>query len=273
MKTSLRFLFFLLMGTLPLGLLAQTQPKKAPVRKPSPTQSTKPVSTQSAKPSPTQAAKPATTQSIKQTPPANTPATNRANSEKLPDTAKTPATPTARPAQSYSSKPTPANPPATTRNRSGFGYEKGDNLLNVGVGLSSYYYGNPIGVSFEIGLDKNISVGGQLDYNSGNYGGNYYNNSRWRYTATYLGARGSYHFNRLLNLNVQKADLYAGVGLGYRTFRWGDSSYGSGSDNRSGLFFNYFLGGRYYFTNKVGAFAELGYTGLSSTRVGLTVKF
>ncbi|RYD92289.1 MAG: hypothetical protein EOP50_12930 [Sphingobacteriales bacterium] len=136
------------------------------------------------------------------------------------------------------------------RNTGGYGYEKGDNLLNIGVGLSSYYYGNPLGISFELGVDKDISVGAQFDYNSGNYGDNYYNSSRWRYTSTYFGARGSYHFNRILNLNTRKVDLYAGLGLGYRTFRWNDTNYGSGYNYGSGLFVNYFIGGKYYFNDQ-----------------------
>ncbi len=35
----------------------------------------------------------------------------------------------------------------------GLGYEKGDKLLNIGVGVNSYYgSGFPIGASFEIGI-------------------------------------------------------------------------------------------------------------------------
>ncbi|RYU97365.1 hypothetical protein [Emticicia agri] len=147
---------------------------------------------------------------------------------------------------------------------SGGGYAKGDNLLNVGIGLSSYYYGNPIGISFEKGIEKDLSIGGQFDYNSGSYYG--YSSG---YKAYYLGARGSIHLCRLLKINVDKLDLYAGLGLGYRHFRWNDSYYG----NNGGLFFNYFIGGKYYFTEKFGGFTELGYTGLSSVRVGLALKF
>lgn len=154
-------------------------------------------------------------------------------------------------------------------------FSKNDKLLNVGVGLSSYYYGNPIGLSYEVGINEDFSVGGQIDYNSGSYDDYYGYNSRYRYSAYYVGARGSYHFNRILRLNENKIDLYAGLGLGYQSFRWNDSYNGSGYgyDYGSGLFLNYFIGGKYYFTNKVGAFLELGYTGLSSSRVGLAVKF
>jgi hypothetical protein len=157
------------------------------------------------------------------------------------------------------------------------GFHEGDKLLNVGVGLSSYYYGTPVGVSFESGVSDDISVGAQFDYNSGNYDGYYNYNYRWGYSAYYLGIRGSYHLNDILQLNEEKVDLYAGLGLGYQRFRWDDDSYGNGYgyyyNYRSGLFFNYFVGGKYYFTPKVGAFVELGYTGLSSSRLGISFKF
>ena len=35
-----------------------------------------------------------------------------------------------------------------------------------------------------------------------------------------IGVRGSYHFNELLNLDNDKIDLYAGLGLGYRNISW-----------------------------------------------------
>ncbi len=148
-------------------------------------------------------------------------------------------------------------------------YKEGDKLLNVGVGLSSYYFGTPFGVSYESGINENISVGGQFDYNSGKSSGL----ADWGYTAFYVGARGSYHLAPLLKLNDDKIDLYAGLGLGYQSFKWNDSSYGFGYSYGNGIFFNYFIGGKYYFTEKIGAFVELGYTGLSSSRLGLAVKF
>jgi hypothetical protein len=245
MKKSLTYLLILLTISLSITVRAQTKakpittPAKAPAKKPAPRSTV-------------------------------TPAADRANSEKLPQ--KTTPPPTPPPAPPTTTTKPPKNP-VYAHVPQGYGYQKGDNLLNIGVGLSSYYYGNPIGASYEAGIDKDFSVGAQLDYNSGNYGDYYYNSSRWRYTATYIGLRGSFHVNRLLKLNTKKVDLYAGLGVGYRSFRWNDSSYGYGYDYRSGLFLNYFIGGKYYFSKKVGAFLELGYTGLSSSRVGISVKF
>lgn len=261
MRHFISTLFIFSIISLPLTVQAQTKAvrsAKAPARKPASIQ----------KPPPPAASAPKPANSISTAP-------NRANSAALP------ATQNAVPAP-VQTQPAPVAKRSSGRrntarsyagNAGGYGYEKGNNLLNIGVGLSSYYYGNPLGISFELGVDKDISVGAQFDYNSGNYGDYYYNSSRWRYTSTYVGARASYHFNRILTLNTRKVDLYAGLGLGYRTFRWNDTNYGSGYNYGSGLFVNYFIGGKYYFSDKIGAFLELGYTGLSSSRVGLSAKF
>lgn len=265
----------LLLSTLLFFTLAMTvmyaQTAKAPARKKT-TQKTataipaKSVSSGAARPAAVSPAKTVTA----------APAANRSNSEKLPAPVKT-----AAPVPVQTTRPTPAPVSRTlsrrlaTSNSGDYGFSKSDKLLNIGVGLSSYYFGNPIGLSYEVGITDDFSVGGQIDYNSGSYDDYYGYNSRYRYSAYYVGARGSYHFNRILRLSENKIDLYAGLGLGYQSFRWNDSYNGSGYgyDYGSGLFLNYFIGGKYYFTNKVGAFLELGYTGLSSSRVGLAVKF
>jgi hypothetical protein len=168
-----------------------------------------------------------------------------------------------------------------TTSQAGSGFQKGDKLVNLGVGLSSYYYGGtPIGLSYESGISDDISIGAQFDYKSGNPNRNSYSGSYGTgYSAYYLGIRGSYHLNNILQLNESKVDLYAGVGLGYIKFGWDDERYGSYYNSYyntyydSGLWFNYYVGGKYYFTPKVGAFVELGYTGLSSSRVGISFKF
>lgn len=222
--------------------------------------------------------KPVTTSPPKQSNQTTTPPKSNTNTQSsaIPSSSSKPVNqPTqTRIVTSPSPAPTPApvvrksSTPIRSRRVHSNGFRQGDNLLNLGVGLSSYYYGNPVGISYEVGVKNDISIGGQIDYNRGNYYG--YSGG---YTSYYLGGRGSYHFNNILNLKNDKIDLYAGLGLGIQTFRWNDSSYGYGNGYRSGLFFNYFIGGKYYFSNKIGGFAEFGYTGLSSARVGLAVKF
>ena len=104
-------------------------------------------------------------------------------------------------------------------------FQKGNKLLNLGLGLNSYYSGGiPFGASFEVGINDDLSVGANVDYlSTSNYG--------YRFTALYFGGRGSYHFNKVLNIKDEKLDLYAGAGLGYRSFSWEDSYYGTSIDS------------------------------------------
>ena len=149
-------------------------------------------------------------------------------------------------------------------------YKKGDNLLNIGVGLGSYSLGGlPIGASFEHGITEDISIGGFFDYASWKNGYLSYNYS-WR--AMYFGARGSYHFNELLKIDNDKADLYAGVGLGYYVVSSSDNFASGYSAYGNRVFYHVHLGGRYYFANNIAGFGELGY-GVSALKVGLTFKF
>ena len=151
-------------------------------------------------------------------------------------------------------------------------YKKGDNLLNVGIGLNSYFSGgNPFGVSYEKGVTSDISVGGAFDYMSYHYG---YVGVSESFSAFYLGARGSYHFNKLLNINDKQWDIYAGLSLGYRSVTWSDNNfkYNNGYYG-SGLGLGVHFGGKYYFSDKVGAFLELGAMGITYSRLGVAFKF
>ena len=149
-------------------------------------------------------------------------------------------------------------------------YKMGDNLLNVGIGVGVYSYGGlPIGASFEHGFTEQISAGGFIDYLSWKNSYSSYNYS-WRFI--YFGARVSYHFNELLNLNNDKLDVYAGAGLGYSAVSTSDNLVSGYSGYSNRLFLNLHVGGRYYFSNNIGAYAEAGY-GVSALKLGLTFKF
>ncbi len=154
------------------------------------------------------------------------------------------------------------------------GYSKGDKLLNAGIGINSYYdRGIPIGASFEAGVSNEISVGVNVDFVSSKY--DYAYTSSYKFTAIYLGLRGSYHVNELLNIANEKIDLYGGATLGFRSFKWKDAYSNSTLSGRygSGIYAGAFIGGKYYFTKNVGAFAELGAIGSTNARVGLGFKF
>jgi hypothetical protein len=151
-------------------------------------------------------------------------------------------------------------------------YEKGDKLLNLGVGLGAYYGGGlPLGGSFEVGITDEISVGAQADFYTWgyNYGGGY----DYRYTFIPVAVRGSYHVNKLLNLGNDKVDLYGGLQLGYTIASYSGSAFSGFINNYGGgVLFGAHLGGRYYFKPKLGAFGELGY-GAAALKIGITFKF
>lgn len=155
-----------------------------------------------------------------------------------------------------------------------YGYNKGDNMLNAGVGVNSYYgAGLPLNISFETGITQEISVGASFDYLSWNY--KPVSNSSYKFNALYFGARASYHVNGLLNIDNEKIDLYGGATIGYRSFSWKDNYSNNTLSGKygNGLFFGGYIGGKYYFTSQIGAFTELGAVGSTNARFGAAFKF
>ena len=155
----------------------------------------------------------------------------------------------------------------------GFEDVKGVNLLNLGIGLGTYGLagtgGLPLTATFEHGFTDKISGGVSLGYIQRTYADD------WRYTYLIFGVRASYHFNELISHGVSNLDLYAGAGLFYRRYnhsykgdfydQYGDSSGGA-------VDIDIHAGGRYMFSDRFGAFAELGY-GISPLQAGFTMKF
>ena len=147
-------------------------------------------------------------------------------------------------------------------------FSNGDKLLNLGIGLNSYYSGgNPLGASLEFGITDDISVGANIDYLSTKYNG-------YKFSAFYFGARANYHFNELLEINNDQVDLYGGLSIGYRSFSWKDNVYGSslGKTYSSGTYAALIVGGRYYFSDNIGAFMELGVGGATNAHIGVAFK-
>lgn len=151
-------------------------------------------------------------------------------------------------------------------------YAKGDNLLNVGIGVGAYGLsgsGIPIVASFEHGFTDKISAGIVGGIASTNY------SSYYKYSYYYFGARGSYHLNEVLNVSNDKLDVYAGASLYYRgySFKY-DGPFATVLDKNSGgtVGIGIHGGARYYFSNNIGAYAEVGY-GIAALQLGLTLKF
>lgn len=94
--------------------------------------------------------------------------------------------------------------------------------------------------------------------------------AKWNYIV--VGARGTYHYNGFTD--VPNLDIYGGAMLAYNIVKYKTEGGGADlSDNYgSGVGFSGFLGGRWFFTDNIGAYAELGY-GVSVLAVGATFKF
>ena len=150
-------------------------------------------------------------------------------------------------------------------------YQKGDVLLNFGIGSSYYYAGGlPVVASAEFALNDAISIGPYIAYTSWGYKTFGYS---WNYTFIDIGGRGSYHFSKHLNLNTDKLDLYGGAMLGFVISSYNDNNSTTyvdayGNTIKGGIF----GGARWYFTPKFSANAEVGIAGISPAMIGITFK-
>ncbi|GAB3899640.1 hypothetical protein [Spirosoma agri] len=145
--------------------------------------------------------------------------------------------------------------------------DKGTKFVNLGIGVGGYGYFNGSGLGLNAGLDvgvtKNITVGGVLGYRSYGSGVNSFD----------AGVRGSYHFNELLQLATDKADLYAGIGVSFYRLSYGDyyANIPGFSNSYTTAYVPIHIGGRYFFSENVGGFAELG-SSLATLKLGVTFK-
>ena len=156
-------------------------------------------------------------------------------------------------------------------------FQKGTSVVNLGIGIGSAWSslgnGRPaINLSFEHGLwDAGpgvISIGGFAEnvgykYQSVGY------SQKWNFTV--VGVRSAYHYNGFTN--VPQLDPYGGLMLGYNIVSYSSTgNYPDASNYGSGMGFAFFVGSRWFFTNNLGAFAEIGY-GSTVLKAGLALKF
>jgi len=156
-------------------------------------------------------------------------------------------------------------------------YKKGDQVINLGIGIGGFAgaYGTG-GIAFtggyENAINENISLGGVLGYSSSSEDFFY---GQWKYTYFLIAVRGAYHYDLLHDPNI---DTYGGILLGYNivssSTTWNNGYnglFGSYSASASFLEYGIFVGGRYYFNPKWAIQAELGY-GLGILNVGIAYK-
>jgi len=110
---------------------------------------------------------------------------------------------------------------------------KGDSKANIGFDFYGYGYG--VKVTYDYGLSDVISIGAGSSF--------YLNNDENDY---YLYFRSNVHLGILLDLPSQ-FDIYPGIELGYLS--------------RSDIGLSAYLGLKYFFSDKIGIFAEIGTIG------------
>jgi hypothetical protein len=161
-------------------------------------------------------------------------------------------------------------------------FNKGDKVLNLGIGLGSTYYTGgaytnripPVSASLEVGVkdelfDENSSlgVGGYLGYTGAKWE---YMGYGWNYSSIIAGARAALHYQF-----IDMLDTYTGLMLGYNVVSsksFGDFGGVTTSAAGSGIAYSWFLGGRYYFSDNFAGMLELGY-GIAYLNLGIALKF
>ena len=120
-----------------------------------------------------------------------------------------------------------------------------------------------------------VGIGGIVAYKRASYDYNSVlgNGRSASWTDIVVGVRGTYHYNFGTN---PKIDTYAGLTLGVRVSSYkNDYLQDAGIPYKSSSVYGasgFFLGGRYFFTDNIGAFGEIGYD-ISYLKVGLSAKF
>lgn len=154
-------------------------------------------------------------------------------------------------------------------------WNRKDMVISAGLGLGMYgVYGSstlpPIFAAFEMGVADKITAGGIVAYAGSSEDFAF---GKWKFTYIIICARGAYHF---LEHN-KDFDAYAGLGLGYGivsnsvTYNTPTVQPFGFAAGGSYFFFDIFGGGRYYFSPKFAALAEVGY-GVGFLRIGISYK-
>lgn len=122
---------------------------------------------------------------------------------------------------------------------------KGDQ--KVQLGLNAWGYGTGVTGTYDYGLNKLISVGAGMNA----YFGGYKNNDKDN--RVFIFGRLNFHLREALDL-PEKLDIYPGVNVGVL-----GKDFGIGAH----------IGARYFFTEKIGVFAEVGNNGSLGVSINL----
>jgi outer membrane immunogenic protein len=142
--------------------------------------------------------------------------------------------------------------------------QKGLNQLNVGMGVSNW--GVPVYFGFDHGVEKDLTIGAEISFRSYNED---YRDNRYKHSVIGFSGNANYHFNRVLKI-PKDYDFYAGLNLGF--YSWSSPNDYIGTHN-SGLGIGAQIGGRYFFSPRVGINLEFGGgNAFNGGKFGLTIK-
>ncbi len=158
-------------------------------------------------------------------------------------------------------------------------FQVGDKDVNLGIGFGTHYHLGktvipPVSISLDYGFKDDIGpgvlgIGGYFGIASSKYEW-WANDYGWKYTEIMVGARGTYHMEFIEDL-----DTYAGLTFGIR-FRM-EKEYGDWigvvPDSDAGFYIDpgFFVGGKYFFSENLAIFGELGYS-IAYLTVGVTFR-
>ncbi|WP_052353972.1 hypothetical protein [Flectobacillus major] len=144
--------------------------------------------------------------------------------------------------------------------------------ISTTIGLNSYYRSIPISFSYEWPVSSKESLSFLLDTNFGKYPSSFLPGDNWDYKAFNMSIRYSYHLSELLHQKNENIDHYVGGGLGFQHFKWNNELQGYRYNFRNGISLDYYLGTRYFFSERVGFCLEVGSIGISNIRIGTTFR-
>jgi hypothetical protein len=164
-------------------------------------------------------------------------------------------------------------------------FQTGSMVANLGAGFGWYSYGYgatslpALSLSVEKGIKDldfgTLSVGGIVGFKHASY--KWISAYDFAWNDIIVAARGGIHMDLLKN---EKIDTYGGIAAGLRFetesyYNWvppyGANDYKKVHESTAHPLFAFYVGGRYYFTNKLAGFGELGY-GLGYFTLGLSYK-
>ncbi len=164
-------------------------------------------------------------------------------------------------------------------------FKSGDLVGNLTIGFGNALYSAigfsttvpPIAISGDYGIVDNvlekgsIGIGGYIGYAASSWSYSILGSgASWTYTNIIIGPRGTFHYPF-----VDKLDTYAGLLIGYNIATISASSnlggYSYTTPAAGGLITSGFIGGRYYFTDKIAGVCEIGW-GIAYFNIGVSLK-